>query len=115
LNKNKGLKTVLWLARILGGLVILFLLLMAIGELFTDSEITTVKSSDVVALLLFPISTIIGLLIAFKRESIGGMITVGGIMTLHILRPELASSVLINSFAIPGLLYIIYAVWSKQN
>jgi len=72
------------------------------------------NNSDVIALLLFPISTIIGLLIAFKRESIGGLITVGGIMVFHILRPELATSFLINSFAIPGLLYIIYAVWSKS-
>lgn len=87
---------------------------MTIGELFTDSNITTISSSDMIALILFPISTVIGLLLAFKWKGLGGLITIGGIMLLHILRPEIASSFLINSFALPGLLYVIYSVWSKN-
>lgn len=114
MQKQRVLKIILWSARLLGSFVIVFLLITTIAEIFSNSNIIAMNNSDVIALLLFPISTIIGLLIAFKRESIGGLITVGGIMVFHILRPELAASFLINSFAIPGLLYIIYAVWSKS-
>jgi hypothetical protein len=115
LNKEKGLKIILWSARILGTLVIIFLLFMTIGELFSDSNTTTIHSSDVIALILFPISTIIGLLLAFKWKGLGGLITVGGMICLHIVRPDLASSALISAFVIPGLLYIIYSVWSKKH
>lgn len=114
MDKEKGLKIILWAARIIGTLVIIFLLFMTVGELFTDSNITAISSSDMIALLLFPISTVIGLLLAFKWKGLGGLITIGGIMLLHILRPEIASSFLINSFALPGLLYVIYSVWSKN-
>lgn len=88
--------------------------MMTIGELFTDSNTVAVSNSDIVSLLLFPGSTIIGLLLAFKWKGIGGLITVGGMILLHIIRPDLASSALISAFAIPGLLYIIYSVWSKN-
>lgn len=88
--------------------------MMIIGELFTKSSVIALKRSDLIALLLFPGSTIIGLLLAYKWKSLGGLITVGGIILLHIIRPDLASSILINTFAIPGLLYIIYAVWSNN-
>ncbi|PTM08410.1 MAG: hypothetical protein DA407_08105 [Bacteroidetes bacterium] len=113
---NKGLTLILWSARLLGSVVIIFLLFMTIGELFsTDSKTVIMKSSDMLALLLFPVSTIIGLLLAFKWKGLGGLITVGGMISLHIFRPDLASNLLISSFAIPGLLYIIYSVWSKQH
>jgi hypothetical protein len=89
---------------------------MTIGELLsTDSKTVMMKSSDVPTYILFPISTIIGLLIAYKWKGIGGLITVGGMIGLHVVRPDLASSVLISAFAIPGLLYIIYVVWSKKH
>lgn len=115
MQKQKGLKIILWTARFLGTLVIAFLLFMTIGELFsTDSKTVIMKNSDIIALIFFPISTIVGLLIAYKWEAIGGIITVGGMISLHIFRPDLASSLLISAFAIPGLLYIIYASWSKE-
>ena len=87
---------------------------MTIGELLTDSNTITINRYDLIGLILFPGSTIIGLLLAFKWKGLGGLITISGIMLLHILRPEIASSFLISSFALPGLLYIIYSVWSKS-
>ncbi|MEZ4796767.1 MAG: hypothetical protein R2785_06320 [Flavobacteriaceae bacterium] len=115
LQKRKGLTIILWIARLLGSVTIAFLLFMTIGELLsTDSKTLMIKTSDAIALLLFPVSTIIGLLIAFRWKGIGGLITVGGMIILHIIRPDLASSLLISAFAIPGLLYIIYAVWTKE-
>ena len=106
---------ILWSAKFLGAAVIIFLLFMTVGELFrTDSKTGIMKNSDIIALIFFPISTIVGLLIAYKWKGIGGMITIGGMISLHIIRPDLASSALISAFAIPGLLYIIYAAWSKQ-
>ena len=115
MQKQKGLTIILWIARLLGSVTVAFLLFMTISELLsTDSKTVMIKTSDAIALLLFPVSTIIGLLIAFKWKGIGGLITVGGMILLHIIRPDLASSLLISAFAVPGLLYIIYSVWSKK-
>jgi hypothetical protein len=116
MQKQKKLTIILWIARLLGSVVIAFLLFMTIGELLsTDSKTVMIKTSDIPTFILFPISTILGLLIAFKWKGFGGLITVGGMIGLHIIRPDLASSLLISAFAIPGLLYMIYAVWSKQH
>lgn len=115
MQKQKGLTIILWTARLLGSVVIVFLLFMTIGELLsTDSKTVMIKSADIPTFILFPVSTIIGLLIAFKWKGIGGLITVGSMIGLHIIRPDLASSLLISAFAIPGLLYVIYSVWSKK-
>jgi hypothetical protein len=115
-RKQKILSVILWLAKILGAVVIVFLLYMTFGELFsTGTKTVMLKDSDIVALIFFPISTIIGLLVAYKWQGTGGLITVGGIISLHIVRPDLASSLLISAFAIPGLLYIIYAVWRRRD
>ena len=113
---KKTLNIILFSARFLGTITIVFLLYMTIGELIGSNEDKSrlTSSSDIVSLLLFPISTIVGLLVAYKWEGTGGLITVLGMITLHILRPDLASNLLISAFAIPGLLYIIYAVWSKK-
>ena len=112
MQKQKGLLIILWAARLLGAVVIVFLLFMTIGELLTDPETNMISHSDYIALLLFPGSTILGLLLAYKWKGFGGFINVAGMICLHIIRPDLATSLLISSFAIPGLLYIIYSVWS---
>lgn len=116
-RKNKGLRSIYWIARLLGTLALAFLLFMVIAHLFGSEEMNLGISSDtdLISLLFFPISTIIGLALAYKWEGIGGIITVTGMIGLHVLRPDLASDLIISMFAIPGLLYIIYAVWSKRN
>ncbi len=109
-------KIILWIARILGAITLGFLLFMSIGEFFSSEETETglISTLDLVTLAFFPLSTIIGLALSYKWEGIGGIITVGGLISLHIIRPDIASNLLISAFAIPGLLYIIYAVWYKK-
>lgn len=116
-QKNKGLTIIHWIARVLGTLTLAFLLFMVIGQFFGAEEIGLGigSGSDLISLVFFPVSTIIGLVLAYKWEGIGGIITVIGMIGLHIIRPDLASNLIISMFAIPGLLYIIYAVWRKRN
>lgn len=115
-SKKNILKVILWIARILGTITIVFLLFMSFGELFSSEKPATGLTStlDIISLLFFPLSTIIGLVLAYKWEGIGGIITVGGMISLHIIRPDIASNLLISAFAIPGLFYIIYSAWSKK-
>lgn len=116
-QKNKGLLIIHWLARVLGTLTIVSLLFIVYNEFFGSKGVglEIPSSEDLLGLICFPVSTIIGLAIAYKWEGIGGIITVIGMISLQIIRPDLASNLMISAFAIPGLLYIIYAVWKKRN
>ncbi len=115
-SKKRTLKIILWSARILGTLALGFLLFITFAEVFNSEEkgLGLVATKDKLSFIFFPLSTIIGLLLAYKFKGLGGMITVGGMICLHIVRPDLASNLLISVLAIPGLLYIIYSVWSKN-
>ena len=116
LSKKRTLKIILWLARVLSTIALAILLFMLFGDLFSMDimarSMTTLP--EILTFIFFPISIIIGLLLAYKWKGLGGIIIVFGMIGLHILRNDLIASVAINAFAIPGLLYIIYSVWSKN-
>ncbi len=116
LSKKRTLKIILWSARVLATLALAILLFMLFSDLFNvdaiAQSITTLP--EILTFICFPLSIIIGLLLAYKWKGLGGSISVIGMIGLHILRNDLISSVAINAFAIPGLLYIIYSVWSKN-
>jgi hypothetical protein len=115
-SKQITLKILLWTARILGTIALAFLLFMSFGEIMNTkkTEINLISNLDKLSLLFFPISTIVGLVLAYKWKGLGGIIIVGGMICLHIVRSDIASNLLISAFAIPGLLYIIYSVWFKS-
>lgn len=106
---SKTLMVIRWLAWILGTL--------AIGLLIfgmTNDDLEFNSNAEIFTFICFPVAVIVGLLIAYKWNALGGFISVAGMIGLHIMRNDLISSLEINAFAIPGLLYIIYSVWSKN-
>lgn len=108
-NKTKFLTITLWIARVLGtsSIAILFIAMYGdIGE-FNDNK-------ELLIFFCFPVLVQFGLILAFKWKGLGGFVSILGMIGLHIFRNDLIESPLINAFAIPGLLYIIYAVWSKN-
>ena len=108
-NKTKFLTITLWIARVLGTLTIAILFIATYGDIgrFNDSK-------ELFIFFCFPVLVQLGLLLAFKWKGFGGFLSVLGIIGLHIFRNDLIESPIMNAFAIPGLLYIIYAVWSKN-
>lgn len=106
---SKTLTVIRWLARISGTIAIGVLIFGMIGDVQGFKS-----NTEIFTFICFPISVFVGLLIAYKWEALGGFISVAGMIGLHIMRTDLISSIEINAFAIPGLLYIIYSVWSKN-
>lgn len=116
--KNQRLTTIiLWTARILGSIIIAFVLFFLIAHVFGNNESGEGfrDSKEIITFLLFPISTVIGLAIAWKWEGLGGIITTVGMIGLFSLRPELLNSFYIVIPIIPGLLFIAYWLITKNN
>lgn len=81
-----------------------------IGALFGSEERGSgfQSTTEVFGFIFFPVSIMIGLALAWKWEGLGGIITTIGIISFHILRPDLIFDPMIDGLAFPGLLFILY-------
>lgn len=102
-----------WLARVTGTLLLGILLLMLIGHLTGDANGPNAwvfnSTSDVLAFVLFPVCTSIGLALAYKWELLGGALAVLSLAGLLALRPDLLRSQFMW-LAVPGALYVVHAL-----
>ncbi|HKJ48786.1 MAG TPA: hypothetical protein VJ973_06835, partial [Christiangramia sp.] len=74
-NQTYITKTVLWIARIWGGLILAFILFFVIAHLFSEEEASSNAFKDpkeVISFICFPILTCIGLALAYKWPGLGG-------------------------------------------
>lgn len=128
-------KTILWIARIWGGLILAFVLFFLIAHILeafngeTQNGGGFANIQEVIAFIGFPICTIIGLAIAYKREGLGGLIASLGLVLMLIVltyfmpRPENTNILdFIKKFSIfifyifpPGLLYLIYWFLNRKS
>ncbi len=106
----------LWTARITGTVVLLFLLVFVGAHLFEEtSDGGGFRSTtEVLTFLCFPVSTMLGLLLALKWEGLGGSIVLFGMLCLFLLRSDLLSSPYMYASVLPGCLYCIYWIKSKR-
>jgi hypothetical protein len=110
-----------WMARILGSISLVFLLVMlgttllasltGKGEPFGRFHSIT----EMLSFLFFPLSTIAGLGLAWKWDGPGGLVVIAGIIGFHLLRPDLSFSWLPDGLAVPGLLFLLYWYLDKKR
>ena len=118
-NKKRITSIILLTARIWGSISLAFLVFMVgahvIGSLTGGEDgLGFTSTSEIFQFLLFfPAGTIIGLSIALKWPGLGGLITVGGMIGFHIIRPDLIFNPMIDGLMAPGLLYLIYWYLSR--
>ena len=118
-TKKQFASIIFWIARIWASLSLLFLLFMVgahiIGALSGAENGNGFNStSEMLSFLFFPVSTIIGLGIAWKWEGLGGLITIIGIICFHVIRPDLILDLMIDGLAAPGFLFVIYWLMSRH-
>jgi hypothetical protein len=63
--------------------------------------------------LCFPVGTMIGLALSWKWEGLGGLITVGAIIGLFAMRPDLIPNLLFIGIGVIGLLFMVYWVFTR--
>ena len=110
-------KLLRWSAWTSGTVVALFLLYMLIGHLVGEANgpdpWTFGSTRDLLSFLLFPLLTLIGLLLAYRWTVIGGTLCTATIVLLLLIRPDLLRSP-IPVVAIPGVLYLLYAWYTRR-
>jgi hypothetical protein len=110
-----ALRVLLWVARILSIICILLILLFFIGEGFNPQNIAP---QEWVGLLFFPLGVVAGMVIAWWREGLGGLITTLSLLAFYLIYGLLFSGRLAGgwafvSFSAPGFLFLGY--WLLKN
>jgi len=110
-NASRELITssILWAARIWGSLILAFVLFFLIASVFGEWGEGFRDPRELLVFLAFPLSTVVGLGIAWRREGLGGLITTIGMLVAFILRPDLIRQLFFSVGVLgPGVLYLAY-------
>ena len=112
-------RIILWVARLASLPSIAYMVFMMYAHLFGTEPHNSSTSGEMVALLFFPTGVVMGLLIAWLWDGIGGMITIGSIVAFHttmlVLHGKSDFDLLIDGLAAPGLLFLFYWLLSRNR
>ena len=105
-----------WIARFLSLISVVLILTFFIGEGFNPAN---VAAKEWLGLLFFPIGVVIGMVIAWRREGLGGAITVGSLLAFYLLYGLLLShrfpgGWVFVMFASPGFLFLSYWLLTRD-
>lgn len=112
------LMTVLrWTARTMSAISIGVIALFIIGEGFNPTRISLPEWA---LFAFFPFAVVVGLIVAWRNEWIGGTIVMGGLLGFYLTHALLADGHLPSGwaygmFASPGLLFLLYAMLTRLS
>jgi hypothetical protein len=117
-HRDLKLTILRWIARIWSYIVVAFIVLFVGAHLF-GSEGIGLKLDEAIAFTFFPIGLTMGLIIAWWKEGLGGIIATVSIIAFHLTmlfaqgEPDLV--ILIELLAVPGPLFVICWLLSRKK
>ncbi|NNK87198.1 MAG: hypothetical protein HKO90_02855 [Flavobacteriaceae bacterium] len=116
-SSQKASSIILWIARILAILEIGFILFFLLADLFGGESGGAGFGSfnEILSFAFFPILPLIGLSLALKWPSLGGMISTLGFIGLSIIRPDLIADPMIMILAVPGILFLVAWILDRRR
>jgi hypothetical protein len=116
-NESSVTKALHWGARILSLASTFIIVLFFMGERF---EISRVAVKEWVGLFLFPVCVIIGFVIAWWNEGLGGVITTASLLAFYLVYGWLLNGSVNQGwafivFASPGLLFLLSWLLSRST
>ncbi|HRH43647.1 MAG TPA: hypothetical protein PKY82_18600 [Pyrinomonadaceae bacterium] len=108
--ESNGMFYLRWTARILSLAVVSLLFFFFIGEGF---DISKVGLNELIGLLFFPLGLVVGLLISWKNEGLGAVISVSSLFAFYFVYGLLINGRIWQGwaflvFAVPSFLFLIY-------
>jgi hypothetical protein len=106
-----------WTARALSLLSTFMLVLFVVGEPFLVTKITAVEW---LGLTLFPVGVVIGFAVAWWRERVGSIITLGSLVAFYlvfvfVMNERLTEGVWFLVFAFPAFLFLLSALLRRSQ
>ncbi len=93
-------------------------LLIFVGEALSPSTSDPFTSSELIGLLFFPIGTCLGMVLAWRREALGGTMTVASIVAfygwMYLDRGDFPRGPYFLLIAAPGILFSLAALLSRS-
>jgi hypothetical protein len=114
-QQNPMTLTIRWLARLWSVASLGLLLLFFIGEGFNPTLITP---AEWVGLFFFPFGIAVGMIVAWRREGLGGAITVGSLLAFYawqLASGDLPRGPYFALFAAPGFLFLLSASLARRK
>jgi hypothetical protein len=100
--------------------ILFFFLLIVVGEILSPHTEEAMTLSDVGLLILFPFATCLGLVLAWKWELLGGVVSIISILLFTAimgiagrLNAPSRFLILLAFIAVPGVLFLI--IWSVSR
>ncbi|NLO01930.1 MAG: hypothetical protein GX126_06385 [Bacteroidales bacterium] len=113
--KIKSYKELRWVLRVLSGLIIVFSLLMFIGETFFGENPGKPLTANAILQLSVAGAGLIGLGLAWKWELPGGIISVIAFIMLAIINPMVLQYTLLLIWPLTAILFIVLWVISRKK
>ena len=115
--EKSSFNDVRWIARIAGSLLVLFVLVSFIGNVLEPLGTGKITTQDIPLMIGF-ISMVMGIIVAWFREGIGGLLTVGGFVFFYaahlIIHKNLPGGLFFVFFLIVGLLFLLCGRQSRK-
>jgi hypothetical protein len=86
-RRQKWVQTVRWIARVWIAATVVLILAFIVGEGFHPFG-----PEDLLGALFFPVGICVGMIPAWRKESLGGSITVGSLLTFYVVRRATAGT-----------------------
>lgn len=81
-----------------------------------EPEGVGLQGKEIFMFACFPIGVVLGLLLAWKWELIGGVMTIASLIILHTIAGfEAEFNLLIHGMAVPAIFFILASVMSKKT
>ncbi len=113
---HDGAKIVLWVARVWSLINLGFVILIMGGELLTPHAPPPTSARDIISMAFF-LGMCLGLVIAWRWEAIGGVITLAGLaafyITLYLADGRLPRGPYFVLVAAPGILFLVH--WAMTH
>jgi hypothetical protein len=98
-----------WIARAASVASIALLVMLFLGEAFHPSQITF---QEWAGLIFFPIGVVAGMIIAWRKEALGGFVTVASLVGFYLVYGYLLRNHIggwfFLAFAAPGFLFVVH-------
>jgi Na+/melibiose symporter-like transporter len=107
--KKAPINIIRWIARIVGSLLVLFVLLMFIGYAINPQDTGKITSTEI-PLFMGMIAMLLGIIVAWFREGIGALLIFGGFLLFfvqEIIKNKNFDVWILVIFPVIGLLFLL--------